>query len=546
MSIAIIDAVAIAQGLKVRKNLQVPTLLFLGARAGALFDSQTLYNELHPSGQDALVPLDPTESFQTCIRLLTQNHFNETEIHSILLQSLPDTFVHNIDRYVAALTKLNLFRLVVTTNINASLEEALHWIGLQKNTDFDVFVPGTDTDSPIPSINKPATNESPPFMLVKPYGELAVGHYDLKQRGKFFEDSPQIYRQLRSMRNWNILMVGFDPVWDAAVIPLLLPCVGKLWYVNEEAPSQSSEIYKYLQLRNVECLLGIKGSSERFFLSLYQQIAGSAPLPPLPSRKESLPDKSTTSPSAGSSGIIPKLLPHKTKPLPITEHREHTQRTVEGRTCYDLANMRDTSVSLIQAGEEENTRATLGKQIEELAPACIIILGIVWGFQYKGQHLGDLLVSDQTIIYDIKEQEDDAIVNSGPYPWIPRERYLAPKGPLNLFKNGSIVLNRKKQKLASITFGPIFSSATPVNQETAFRFVSKKIPDVIGIEPDDDTLFSIAQTYQNNCLLVKGVAALVDDLRKQTISERKAMLEKAAYFILQVIVLGGFEEVQKQ
>jgi nucleoside phosphorylase len=474
---------------------------------------------------------------------------------------------------VAALTKLNFFRLIVTTNINAGLEEALSWIGLCKNTDFDVFIPGIDSSSSVPSLRSKQVNDgSSLFTLVKLYGELAIGQYSLKHRDKLIERNTQHNQQLRSMRNWNILMVGFDPVWDAAIAPILFPCAGKLWYVNEETPSYDSEIFKYLQFRNAECLLGVKGSSEKFFQSLHQLIVGSAPLPSLASPEEPPPARSRLSALPLSPGKVKPSTVRAKSPL-ATHYRvdvlllattgreltallqqhygDHTRHTIQGRTCYDLGTIGDASVSLVQADEMGKALDTLGEQIQELSPACIIILGTAWGFKYKGQYIGNLLVSDRIFIYDV-EQESNAYklnLNLSSSAYLTqgrREQHKVPTRLLNLFKNGSIILNRKTRRLVPITFGPIFSSTEPVDQEAAFRSVSRAAPDVIGIEPDGADLVSIAQTYQENCLLVKGVSALVDDTIDQETSDIEGMLERAAHFILQVIVLGGFHDPQAQ
>lgn len=287
MSISDIDVATIAQGLKVRKKLLGPTLLFLGARAGAMFRSKTLYDELSPFSQRPFASLSQIEKFQTCVHLLEQDRFSEKDIHYILLRSLQDIFVTDIDRYVAGLVKLNFIQLIVTTNIDVGLEAALSWIGLNAKSDFNVFIPGIRSSSPVPSFSKKQVGNKP--TLVKLYGELAIGHYSLKHRDKHFDSSTQLYQQLQEMHNWNILMVGFDPVWDAAIVPLLLPCTGTLWYVNEETLLPNSWLFQSLERSNTaQCLLGPRGESEKFFQSLYQHTVASAPLPSL-AQQGSLP-----------------------------------------------------------------------------------------------------------------------------------------------------------------------------------------------------------------------------------------------------------------
>jgi nucleoside phosphorylase len=563
MSISVIDVAMIAQGLKVRQKLQGPTLLFLGARVGALFHSQTLYEELRPFSQHSFAPFEQIENFQACVRLLTQDRFSDAEIHSILLRSLQDAFVQHIDQYVASLVKLNFFQLIVTTNIDAGLEAALSSIGLRMENDFNVFIPGTHSSSSIPTLSKKHSINKPPT-LVKLYGELAIGNYSLKHRDKLFAGNTQLSQQLRSMRDWNILMVGFDPVWDAATVSILFPCARTLWYVNEETPSHDSEIFKYLQSRKTQCLLGVKGSSEKFFQSLYQQIVGSTPLPSLAPPEEPPPARLRQSASPLSMGNVEQsltsslttqyktdvlLLATTKRELTATLKRhdgELTRRTIQGRTYYDLGKVGAAGVSLVQADEMGNALDALGGQIQELAPACIIILGTAWGFNYKGQSIGNILVSDRILIYDV-EQESNTYkrnANSGIFTYSTQAQQLIPRRLLNLFKNGSIILNKKTRRLVPVTFGPIFSSTEATDQKTAFRYVSRTALNAIGIETRDSALVSLAQSYQENCLLVKAVSDLVDvsEVADQDAPDPESILESAAQFILDVIALGGFHD----
>ncbi len=566
MDIRDITVTMIAEGLKVRKKLQGPTLLFLGARAGALFRSKTLYDELRPFSQRPFATLNEGEKFQTCVRLLEQDRFSETDAHYILLRSLQDIFVQDIDIYVAALVKLNFFQLIVTTNIDVGLEAALGWIGLSMKSDFDVFIPSIRSSSPVPSFSKQQISSKP--TLVKLYGELAMGHYSLKHRDKHFGSSTQLYQQLQEMHNWNILMVGFDSLWDAAIMPLLFPCTGKLWYVNEETPTSNSLLFQSLQHSNAQCLLGTKGDSEKFFQSLHQYIVGSAPLPSLALPVEPPPAKSRLSTPHRLQGKVEQstvraksthykvdvlLLATTERELTALLKQHHgniTRHIIQGRTCYGLGKVGDATVSLVQADEMGKTLDTLGEQIQELSPACIIIVGMAWGFKYKGQYIGNLLIPDRILISDIERENRNKTFDSDTdaYLQMGRNQKAVPMRPLNLFKNGNLILNKKTKRLVAVTFGPLFSNTKATDPQTAFRYVSRNAPDVIGIETGTTALFSLAQSYQENCLLVKVVSALVDvnEATNQEAPDPEPTLENAAQFILDVIALGGFHQHQAQ
>src|SRR5579859_4848198 len=203
MSITHIDVARIAEGLRIRQKLQAPSLLFLGARAGALFRSQNLYDELSRFSYHSLAAFDQIAKFQACVRLLEQDRFSNTDIHYTLLRLLQASYGQDTEQYLAALIRLNFFQLIVTTNIDVGLEMALSRINLHAKSDFDVFIPSVRSRSSAPPLSiRRARDSYPPFTLVKLYGELAMDRYDFKHRGKAFESGTQLYQQLRDMRNW--------------------------------------------------------------------------------------------------------------------------------------------------------------------------------------------------------------------------------------------------------------------------------------------------------------------------------------------------------
>jgi nucleoside phosphorylase len=563
MSITNTDVPKIAQGLRVREKLQVPTLLFLGARAGALFHSEVFYDILSPFSQHPFATLNQTEKFQSCIRLLEDERFTDADIHAILAQSLQDPFIQNIDRYVAPLVKYHFCQLIATTNLDLGLEAALSRIGLHIHKDFEVFIPDAQSSGSVPSLSTKQVEDGYPLCtLVKLYGEL----YSLKNRKELFAGDVQRYQQLQNMRNWNILMVGFDPVWDAAIVNILLPCAGKLWYVNEERPPDDDPVFKYLQHHNAQCLLGEEGNSEIFFRSLHRHIFGSTPLPAFTPQVEhrytqsrqplfSVRDveqsidrtKSTSPPQYKVDVLIIATAEHELNAvLKQQEHANITSCTIQGRISYDLGKVGDASVFLIQADGLD----TLGEQIRELSPACIIILGMAWGFNYKGQSIGAVLVPDRILIYDTEQENRNSTLTkksgTDSQLQIGRRRKAVSTQLLNLFKNGSIILNKKTRRLVLVTFGLIFSSTTEIDRQTAFRTVSKTAPDAIGIETGGAKLFSLAQRYQENSLVVNGVSALidVDEKSDKELADPERALNNAAQFILNVIVLGGFHNAQ--
>jgi nucleoside phosphorylase len=539
-----IDVAGIAQELSIRQKWHVPTLLFLGARASALFHSRTLYDDISPFSQYPFTTLNQIEKFQACIRLLEQDRFSDTDIHNILSRSFQDWFIQDTDRYVAALIKRGFFQFIVTTNMDIGLELALEETGLFMKKGFDVFIPATHSSGSVPSFSKKDISDRPPT-LIKLYGELALGRYSIKKRDKFFADDTQLYQQLQEMRTLNILMVGFDPQWDAAIVPLLFPCKGKLWYVNEETPLPGTLQFKSLQSRGEHYLLGAEGSSEKFFQSLYEHLTGNPPF--ATSRSEPvLPAK--PHPSAPLHKVDVLLLATTEQELTALLKQHHgnaTKHAIQERTYYDLDKIGDASVFLMQADETVNARCTLRESIQEISPASILILENAWGFKYKDQRIGKLLIPDRMLIYDIQQNNGDCTptTNLDADAYLLTHQHVFPRLLLNLFKNGSIILGKKAKRRGLVTFGSLFSGNKIIDRQTAFCYVSRVASDAIGIATSSDTFLSLMQHYRENCLLIERISALVDINETMNQEWLEEALETEAQFILDVIALGGFHNI---
>ena len=276
-SYEIFDIMKMAEFLKLRKRTQGTTLLFLGSRAGGLYRSNFLYNALCYFSTN-FHRLSPLQQFDECFHILNRDRWSPREVDEILHTTLKQANLEEADACIAQLSKRRFFNRLVTTNIDGLLEQAFVWNGMKEFRDFDVVVVETDgKQMPISSKDKTSS-----FPIIKVFGDLDAGTYNITNRPRHLELAGNLRRFMDDIRSWHILIVGFDPIWDAHMIPALFPRKGTVWYVNEEPPYETSTLADALRTCNAQYIIGPQGAYQRFFQDLYQLIADSTdPLHPL-------------------------------------------------------------------------------------------------------------------------------------------------------------------------------------------------------------------------------------------------------------------------
>src|SRR6266550_613072 len=136
-----VEIADIAQALKMRKDDKQSMVLFLGARAGALFHSQHFHELMKGFSTRNFNTLSPQEQFAECYQVLQQDRFNDREIHIILTQSLREMKAIEVNICLAELVREELFDIIISTNVDKFLEDAFKEMGMKEQDDFDVIIP---------------------------------------------------------------------------------------------------------------------------------------------------------------------------------------------------------------------------------------------------------------------------------------------------------------------------------------------------------------------------------------------------------------------
>lgn len=214
-------------------------VLFLGARAGGLFGNEHLYGTLKNFSPLNFYNLSNKDRFKECYRCLSK-HFSENEIHNILVDALGPLKYREEDKFLTGLIKEGFIDVVISTNIDTLLEDACSFWNMQEPNDYRVFIPGKH------DITELVHSEPKYGFIIKVFGDLvslrynsAGGEFDLKADSRLKEF-------LESILSRNVLVAGYDPVWDQPIERAFPEEGGALWYVNEDSPPQDGTYFAHM------------------------------------------------------------------------------------------------------------------------------------------------------------------------------------------------------------------------------------------------------------------------------------------------------------
>lgn len=270
----------IVQLLKVRKHMKGRATLFLGARTSGLFRSQSLYTSLQQFSLRDFSQLDGFEKFAECFLMLSRTEeFSETDIDSILTAALQDISANYIDICLAELLKQNIFDLIITTCIDDILEQSLNFIGLREPYDFSTYIPRQDQ---LAQDQGNHLGRNGTMKIWKVFGDITSRSYNINRRVSHVQEHSNLRNILEGTKTRDMLMVGFDPVWDRDILTTLFPrsaAPNSLWYVNDHLPEQGTQLFLYLENCQAKCISGLEGNHENFFQELHLQMTGKLPAP---------------------------------------------------------------------------------------------------------------------------------------------------------------------------------------------------------------------------------------------------------------------------
>jgi hypothetical protein len=262
----------IADMLTLKQKTNQNMALFLGSRAGGLFRSQEFIDTMKEYSVRNFDLLSREGQFAECYKMLKQKRFNDNNIHALLTRFLKPITISEPDIYLAEFIKQGPFDVILSTNVDSLLEKALEYVEMKELFDFVVRMP---EDMPVKVDRMPAR------MVIKVFGDIYSRGYNVTKRDFYLDEWPDLKNLLEQTLTREILIIGFDPTWDAEILRILTDDEQEnfLWLVTEEeALMRHTLVSRALRRRQTGYLAGKIGGYEQFLKALYVYLYDKMPM----------------------------------------------------------------------------------------------------------------------------------------------------------------------------------------------------------------------------------------------------------------------------
>lgn len=207
---------------------------------------------------------------------------------------------------------------------------------------------------------------------------------------------------------------------------------------------------------------------------------------------------------------------------------------VGDRIYHDLGAVNGASVCMVQSemgsGGLGASQQTVQKGIAALSPMSVIMVGIAFGVNSEKQSIGDILISQQLMLYELQRVGTE----KGRLKLIPRgDRVHASPWLLNRFKSAVLYWDDSKAK---VHFGLILSGEKLVDNMDFRQQLSEFEPEAIGGEMEGAGLYVACQDAKVDWILVKAICDWADGHKANDKDERQRLAAyNAASFVLHVL-----------
>ena len=212
-------------------------------------------------------------------------------------------------------------------------------------------------------------------------------------------------------------------------------------------------------------------------------------------------------------------------------------KTIADRVYHDLGNINGKRVFLLQSEMGSSglgaSQQTIQKGISAVSPTSVIMVGIAFGIDPNKQAIGDILVSQQIMQYELQRVENE----KGKSKIILRgDRPHASSRLINKFKSADLYWDDLEAK---IQFGTILSGDKLVDNIDFRQQLQEFQPEAIGGEMEGLGLYVACQDKKVDWILVKAICDWADGQKSQEKFKRqKKAANNAAKFVLSAINIG--------
>ncbi len=215
----------------------------------------------------------------------------------------------------------------------------------------------------------------------------------------------------------------------------------------------------------------------------------------------------------------------------------YIRRFGENNTYYDLGKVNGTSIFMVQSemgsGRPGGSLATLSESIAALSPQAIVLVGIAFGIDQDKQRIGDILVSQQLLDYELQRvgttaSGDQLIFSRGGRP-------EASPRLLDRFRGASFSWSEPE-----VQFGLILSGAKLVDHQGFKEQLLAFEPEAIGGEMEGAGLYAAAHRAKVDWIVVKAICDWADGHKStQKNQYQQLAANNALRFTLHAIQQGG-------
>lgn len=214
------------------------------------------------------------------------------------------------------------------------------------------------------------------------------------------------------------------------------------------------------------------------------------------------------------------------------------RRFIGDKTYFDLGMFHDARVVMVQS--EMGTLGPGGallvvdEGIRQLSPSAVIMVGIAFGVDEEKQKIGDILVSQQLLGYEMQRVGTDEggmgkIMLRG-------DRPRASSRLVDRFRSGMLDWSGAK-----VECGLLLSGEKLIDNRLFRDQLLKFAPDALGGEMEGTGLYSAAQLRKVDWIIVKAVCDWADgDKGRNKETSQRVAAENATHFVIHVLKQGGF------
>jgi nucleoside phosphorylase len=214
---------------------------------------------------------------------------------------------------------------------------------------------------------------------------------------------------------------------------------------------------------------------------------------------------------------------HTPEPIPIGD-----------RIYHNLGIINETNVFMVQSemgtGGLGASLMTVQKGIFALSPSAVIMTGIAFGINAEKQSIGDVLVSQQLLLYELQRVSTE----QGKLQLIPRgDQPHASPWLFDRFRSADLYWDETKPK---VRFGLILSGEKLVDNIDFREQLCEFAPEAIGGEMEGAGLYVACQDAKVDWILVKSICDWADGKKSQYKDEQQLLAaNNAANFVLHVL-----------